>query len=31
MHGILDIHPMTADGFCPPYVKEEEWNQGDNP
>ena len=30
-YGRLRIHPLTADGFAPPYVTEEGWNQGDNP
>ena len=30
-YGRLCIHPLTADGFAPPYVTEEGWNQGDNP
>ena len=30
-YGCLRIHPLTADGFAPPYVTEECRNQGDNP
>ena len=30
-YGRLRIHPLTDDGFAPPYSTEEGWNQGDNP
>ena len=30
-YGRLRIHPLAEDGFAPPYVTEEGWNQGDNP
>ena len=30
-YGRLRIHPLTEDGFVPPYSTEEGWNQGDNP
>ena len=30
-YGRLRIHPLAEDGFAPPYVTDEGWNQGDNP
>ena len=30
-YGRLRIHPLAEDGFAPPYITDEGWNQGDNP